>query len=129
MSAQVGTVYLLHFDPPFKHARHYAGFTTLDPDDRRLRHMAGRGARLVEAAVAAGCQVTIVRLWPDVEQGFERTVKGSYADGARGGRMHNRSLTRLCPACTRQPTVVAGQHSQLLADYRTDGQLQMEATG
>lgn len=41
-----GTVYLLHFDRPYKHARHYLGWAK-DLDARLEHHRAGTGARLL----------------------------------------------------------------------------------
>ncbi len=43
----MSTVYLLHFDPPYHHARHYLGFT--DRVSLRVRveeHLNGKGAAL-----------------------------------------------------------------------------------
>lgn len=75
----VGTVYLLHFDPPYKHARHYIGWTSLPVDDRLLRHMQQgknpRGSKLVYHAVANGCTVTIAKTWENVTREFERKLK------------------------------------------------------
>ena len=36
-----GYVYLLHFDQPYKHARHYLGYT-VNVDQRLAMHAAGR---------------------------------------------------------------------------------------
>ena len=47
-----GTVYLIHLDVPYKHARHYTGWT-LDLDARLQAHRDGRGARLMEVITAA----------------------------------------------------------------------------
>jgi hypothetical protein len=57
--------YLAHISPPYKHAQHYGGFTTdlptrwkdhlaggYDPETHRNR---GKGARLLAAALHAGC--------------------------------------------------------------------------
>lgn len=55
-------VYLLHFDRPYFHARHYLGATG-SLDARLQRHRAGNGARLVEAVMAAGIGFTLARLW------------------------------------------------------------------
>ncbi|MDL4817376.1 hypothetical protein [Actinomadura opuntiae] len=41
-----GIVYLLHFTRPYKHAKHYTGWTS-DLDARLAEHAAGRGARLL----------------------------------------------------------------------------------
>jgi hypothetical protein len=58
---QIGVIYLLHFDQPYKHAKHYTGWTE-DLLDRLDRHASGRGARLVEVIWQAGLGFTLVRL-------------------------------------------------------------------
>jgi predicted GIY-YIG superfamily endonuclease len=80
-------VYLLHFDPSFKHAQHYAGYTTRDDvSDRVAEHIAGRGARIVRLAIASGCTIRLARVWRDVPRKHEMKIKG-------------RSLRPLCPLC------------------------------
>ena len=58
-------IYLLHFERPYHHARHYLGCT--DDLVRRLReHLAGKrmgGSPLIEAARDVGIGITLVRLW------------------------------------------------------------------
>ena len=51
--AQTAYVYLIHFDRPFHHARHYIG-TTRDLRTRLISHAQGRGANIIKAAMAAG---------------------------------------------------------------------------
>ena len=58
---QPGVIYLLHFDQPYKHAKHYTGWTE-DLLHRLDRHAAGNGARLVEVIWQAGIGFTLVRL-------------------------------------------------------------------
>jgi predicted GIY-YIG superfamily endonuclease len=42
-----GTLYLLHFARPYKHARHYLGFTRFANVQQRVRqHQSGKGANL-----------------------------------------------------------------------------------
>lgn len=87
-----GTLYLLHFDPPYRHAGHYLGYVQGGPEnvDRRLaEHIAGQGSPLVRAAVAAGSTVTVARTWLDSDRTTERRLK----NGKNGRR-------RLCPTCT-----------------------------
>lgn len=82
------TAYLLHFDRPFKHARHYIGVTKRDDLDKRINeHRAGRGAVLVRFAVRAGIKIEVARIWCDATFGFEVTLK------KRGG------AARMCPLC------------------------------
>jgi hypothetical protein len=86
-----GTVYLLHLDPPYKHARHYTGSAAPGRLQARLAaHAAGTGARLMEVVKAAGGSFRLARTWP-------------------GGRTRERELKarhdapRLCPICTPHP--------------------------
>ncbi len=82
-----GTVYLLHLDPPFKHARHYIGFTRMTMDERMRRHHGRHGARLLRAQLAAGGTWRVAQVWPQVQRQWELTLK------RRGGG------ARCCPIC------------------------------
>lgn len=84
-----GTVYLLHFDRPYRHARHYCGWTA-DLAARLAAHQAGRGARLLEVVTAAGIGYRLARTWPG-DRGRERRIK------RQGG------LSRCCPLCGVTP--------------------------
>lgn len=56
MPARTGTVYLLHFDAPYRHARNYLGWAD-DFDALLAEHAAGTGGRLtavVRSAASAG---------------------------------------------------------------------------
>lgn len=89
---QPGTVYILHFEPAYRHARHYVGWA-LDPDARIAAHLAGNASPLVRAAVAAGVQVSVAALLPGSRY-LERRLKTWHKTGqfcpicraARGGR-------------------------------------------
>jgi predicted GIY-YIG superfamily endonuclease len=84
-----GTIYLVHFERPYKHARHYLGWT-IDLDNRLTQHANGQGARLLEVIQQAGIQWTLARTW-------------------RGTRVRERQLkcqggaARLCPLCGVRP--------------------------
>jgi predicted GIY-YIG superfamily endonuclease len=83
------TVYLLHFDRPYKHARHYVGRT--ENVRRRLaEHAAGRGARLLAVVREAGIGWQLARLWPR-GAARERQIK------RQGGH------ARHCPPCGITP--------------------------
>lgn len=84
---QRGTVYLLHFATPFKHARHYVGFTA--HLERRLEgHRSGRGARLLAVLREAGIPFEVAKTWSRVDRHFER-------------RLHRaKNSPRLCPICS-----------------------------
>jgi len=82
-----GTVYLLHLDPPYKHARHYLGWASAGNLGNRLgHHAAGSGANLLRYAAKAGGTWRLVRTWPG-DRHLERRIK------RRGG------LRRCCPVC------------------------------
>lgn len=80
-------VYLLHFEPRYRHAGHYLGWTNSDNLDTRIdQHRKGQGSRLTQVAVGVGCTLILARTW-------------------EGGRDRERSLkiqggaSRLCPLC------------------------------
>lgn len=85
----MGTCYLIHIEPSYKHARHYLGYTDADDSGKRRfdRHKAGRGSPLIKAALAAGSSCEIVRLWHQVDRHFERKLK------------NRKSAPRFCPVC------------------------------
>ena len=85
-----GTVYLLHFDQPYKHARHYLGWTKRTVRCRLAEHEAGRGARLLAVVRAAGIGWQLARLWPG-GPARERQLK------RQGGH------ARKCPLCGVKP--------------------------
>jgi len=95
--ARTSTVYLLHFEPPYraatvtggvKVAGHYLGSTVQSVEARLREHLEGRGSPLVRAAVAAGSVVTVTRTWKGGRQ-LERQLKrrhrhASYCEACRG---------------------------------------------
>ena len=56
------TVYLLHFDRPYQHARYSLGSCT-DLTRRLAQHSRGRGARLLEVVSTAGISWQLARTW------------------------------------------------------------------
>lgn len=81
-----GTVYLLHFDRPYKHARHYLGWAR-NVEARLAHHGGSHGARLMHVVALAGISWQLARTWPDSTRADERRLK------QRGGR------SRICPIC------------------------------
>jgi predicted GIY-YIG superfamily endonuclease len=79
-----GTIYLLHFERPFGHARHYLGWAG-NLDGRLWHHRRGTGANLMRKVREAGIDWQLARTW----------------DGTRNDerRMKNRGHTRRCPVC------------------------------
>lgn len=79
-------IYLIHFDPAYKHAKHYLGFAP--SIERRIHaHLRGRGARLTQVARDAGCTLLLVRIWENADRTTERKFKN---------RSH---VPMLCPIC------------------------------
>jgi predicted GIY-YIG superfamily endonuclease len=103
----LGTVYLLHFDQPYRHARHYLGWTK-HLNARLAQHAAGHGARLLQVVAAAGIGWTLARTWPDVPRNRERQLK------RMGG------AARRCPLCgiTPRPDRPAALGAGLVVAYR-----------
>jgi predicted GIY-YIG superfamily endonuclease len=89
MNGQLGVVYLLHFDQPYKHARHYVGWTE-DLLDRLDHHAKGTGARLVTVIRQAGIGFTVVRICEGTRR-TERAIKNDHC------------TPRYCPVCTPRP--------------------------
>lgn len=89
MTAQTGTIYLLHFDRPYKHARHYCGWTA-NLDARLVEHATGHGARLLAVITQAGISYRLARTWHGGRT-RERQIK------RQGG------LSRCCPDCGVTP--------------------------
>ena len=81
-----GTIYLIHFDSPFKHAKHYLGWAK-DLDARLEHHRNGTGANLMRVLKEHGIGWVVARLWHDADRNYERSLKN------RGG------ASRLCPIC------------------------------
>lgn len=89
-------LYLLHFDEPYKHARHYLGFAT---DEQAMharidQHYAatpgdGHHHRLMQVIRAAGISFTLARVWPDGTRADERRKKWS-------------GHARRCPICQQE---------------------------
>jgi predicted GIY-YIG superfamily endonuclease len=84
-----GTIYLIHFSTPYKHAAHYMGWAE-DLESRLADHHAGRGARLMAVIKAAGIDWKLTRTW-----------KG---DRYRERQLKNQgSSKRHCPECGVKP--------------------------
>lgn len=80
-----GTVYLLHFEAPYRHARHYLGFT-MDLTARLEEHARGGGARLMAVIAAAGIGFQLARTWVG-SRSLERKIK------------KRKESPALCPLC------------------------------
>lgn len=67
-------VYLLHFNEPYKHARHYLG-STCNLDGRLLLHKHGTGARLTQVVREAGITWEVSRLWLCEDEASARALE------------------------------------------------------
>lgn len=92
--AHFTTVYLIHFNKAYRHARHYIGFTA-NLDKRITDHLCGMGARLMEVVTHAGIEWRVARAWQG-DRRLERRLK----------RWHNASL--LCPLCSGKEALSRG---------------------
>jgi predicted GIY-YIG superfamily endonuclease len=81
----MATVYLIHFEQPYQHAKHYLGFTT-DLDARIADHRAGVGSRLLQVVNDAGIGWQVARTWTGNRK-FERQLK------------RRKEAPALCPVC------------------------------
>jgi len=86
-----GTIYLIHFNQPLAHARHYLGWTT-NLQERLYAHETGNGARLMEVISERGITWRLVRTW-EGGRDLERRLKAQH---------HN---PRLCPICNPRERV------------------------
>jgi predicted GIY-YIG superfamily endonuclease len=102
-------VYLLQFEQPYKHARHYVGQTG-NVKRRLAEHAAGRGARLMAVIQEAGIGWELARLWPG-GSARERQIK------RQGGH------ARHCPLCGVTPrTLPRNRDGSLSRSLTTDVQ-------
>lgn len=87
-----GTIYLLHFSRPYRHAKHYMGWTR-DLDSRLEAHSNGSGARLMEVLSKAGISFEVARTWTG-DRNYERQLK------------NRKCAPRMCPICRKEPANV-----------------------
>ena len=97
----IGWCYLLHMSAPLGNltnaraqAQHYTGYAD-DPvgdgvslERRIAEHLAGRGAKITQAAVAAGITIELVAVWR-APLSFEKQLK------------RRKEAPRLCPICCK----------------------------
>jgi len=87
LAREQGTVYTLHLDPPYKHAKHYTGWAK-DLDARLAEHEAGRGARLTQVQREAGGTWRLARAEPGTRD--------------REAQLKERGRSRDCPICQEE---------------------------
>lgn len=92
-----GIIYLIHFDEPLHHAKHYIGYTENLPQ-RLQRHRAGHGARILEVLKERGITWKLARIWTG-DKSLERKIK------------RQKCSPKLCPICKAQAKRKAGYNN------------------
>jgi len=87
-------LFLLHFEPPYKHARHYLGYAVGTGRGSSYAKAIARGTaigphELVMAAQWAGCTITVADVFEGAGRAVQRTMRASH------------HLHRFCPICTQ----------------------------
>ena len=100
-------VYLLHFVPAYRHAKHYLG-TCADLAARLREHAHGAGARLTQVQIDAGGTWVLARVW----------VGGRRKEAALK-RYH--SGVKLCPICRGEVSLSDLLTEQTTVTQRTPG--------
>jgi hypothetical protein len=84
-------IYIIHFDKPYYHARHYVGYCAEGKLEERLaRHRQGRGSRLMLAVESAGLTWRVV-VTRHGDRCVERSIKKA------------KNTPRFCPECRLAP--------------------------
>lgn len=80
-------VYILHFNVPLKHAKHYVGFSN-DVDTRIQEHREGRSrARIMEVLAERKIDFVLARVFEGEGKAFERQLK------------KRKNTPKYCPIC------------------------------
>lgn len=102
-------IYLIHFERPLHHARHYLGYCADETLQVRLiRHRASRGARLLAVLRTLNINWEVVRVF-EGDRRFERTLK------------NRRNTPRLCPVCTVRPVTPRRLKTESMPRTRAPG--------
>lgn len=90
------TVYILHFSQPYKHCRHYVGYSANVA--RRFReHLAGHGVGLTKAVIDAGITIVLARKISG-NRSTERLIR------------ELKSTPSLCPICNPDTAMKRGKN-------------------
>jgi predicted GIY-YIG superfamily endonuclease len=93
-------VYLIHFDTPYKHARHYIGYTA-NLAARMAVHRSGHGARLLNACNQSGIAYDVVRTWSIRSRFCNRATALEHKLKRR------KDSAALCPVCNKNWSATA----------------------
>jgi predicted GIY-YIG superfamily endonuclease len=86
MKRYTSNVYLIHFETPLCHARHYLGATD-DVNARLARHRKGLGANILRVCNENNISYKVARVWENKPIGYERKLK------------NRKNAPILCPIC------------------------------
>ena len=86
MEAKNSNVYLLHFEKPLHHAKHYVGCTK-DVEKRLERHRKAPTPKIMQALKKKGIDFRLARVWKGKGKHFERRIK------------NRKEAPALCPIC------------------------------
>src|SRR5262245_38942083 len=92
-------IYLIHFDKPYLHARHYLG-STYNLHSRLSEHALGEGARLMKIIKEAGITWRLSRVWQG-DRVLERRIK------------NRKQAPKLCPCCYGEEAYNLAQYPNL----------------
>lgn len=91
------TVYLLHLIPPYRHAKHYTGWTARPLEERLSEHrgfqgrdLGGKGSSLLAAQNRVGGSWVVARTW---------AVKTNHDARDRERKIKHKAAARFCPIC------------------------------
>ena len=82
-----GSIYLICLDEPYKHVKHYIGFSTNGVTNRLNAHRKGHGSKLLRHVNNHHISYRITRVWSNVTRHDERKLK------------KQRNAKRFCPRC------------------------------
>lgn len=91
-------IYLLHFDFPLKHARHYAGATT-DLERRLNEHATGQGAAILRHLLKIGTGWRLANLW---------TTNDALPFAVEFAMKSQKNGPRYCPICRPTNYIIPG---------------------
>lgn len=91
-------LYLLHFDIPLKHARHYAGATT-NLEQRLEEHASGKGAAILRHLLQIGTGWKLAKLW---------TTEKSLPFEIERAMKSQKNGPRYCPLCGHVDRTIPG---------------------
>ena len=94
-------VYLIHFNQPLHHARHYIGKARL-LKERIKRHKSGNGARILQVCNERGIEYNVVRIWD------EKTEVAAVLERRLKKMKHAREF---CPVCNPRSWEKCGKES------------------